>query len=140
MTKFFIIGVVALLCFSCYKTEYSGTLVEKGKVLESFYTPGQVTHTRTVTVGDPYSYGNNRRSTGVYYHDAVNEVPEKYGVMFECEHNVKFVIEGSGDRYRFLWQKMKKDSTVTILYREIYHIDTKTGQKTLFDYDFVDAK
>lgn len=163
MNKILMIVAVTFAFTGCYKTEYSGTLSEKGKVADCFYTAAQVTHTRSVTVannlnqniynedyddGGYNSYsGNNygrkhRRNSGpqVYYSDAVNEIPAKYGVMFECEHGVKFVIEGIDQRHQQLWQRMKKDSTITIFYREIYHIDTKTGQKTLFDYDFLDAK
>ena len=25
-------------------------------------------------------------------------------------------------------------------YREVYHVDTKTGQRSLYDYDFLDAQ
>lgn len=60
--------------------------------------------------------------------------------MFECEHKIKFVVEGSEQKHKDLWSRMKKDSTVTIFYREVYHVDNKTGQKSLFDYDFLDAK
>lgn len=157
------ISVVAIFT-GCYKTEYSGTLTEKGKVIDCFFTPGQVTHSRTTTItnntqnsifndyDDDYDDDYNTSYSGrkykrqrhsgpqIYYSDAVNEIPAKYGVMFECEHSVKFVIEGTKEKHKSLWQRMKKDSTVTIFYREIYHVDTKTGQKSLFDFDFLDAK
>jgi len=168
MNKFLTAIAVIAIFTGCYKVEYSGTLVEKGKVADCFFTPGQVTHTQTTTVAienntlnnliddddwddwddDDYniSYSGRkhkrRQSSGpqVYYSDAVNEIPAKYGVMFECEHGVKFVIEGTKEKHKSLWQRMKKDSAVTIFYREIYHVDTKTGQKTLADFDFLDAK
>jgi hypothetical protein len=161
MNKFLTVLITIAIFTGCYKTEYSGTLSEKGKVADCFYTAAQVTHTRSVTVtnnnnnlynnydDDNYytsysgnNYGKRQRNSGpqVYYNDAINEIPAKYGVMFECEHGTKFVIEGTKAKHKSLWQRMKKDSTVTIFYREIYHVDTKTGQKTLFDYDFLDAK
>lgn len=123
-------ALLSLTLAGCYKVEYSSAMTEKGQVLDLYMTPGRVDHNTMVNTN---SHG--RVSVQSY----VNEVPAKYSVMFRCEHGVRFVITGSDDLHRELYQRMVKNADVTISYRNIYHVDNKTHQKTLNDYDFLDA-
>ena len=118
----------------CYKTEYSGTLTEKGKVMDTYITPGEIHHNTTVSTD---SDGD------MHVQSYTSEIPTKYSVMFQCEHSVRFVIIGSDALHKELFERMSKvpkDSSVAISYREVYHVDTKTGEKRIHDYDFLDAK
>lgn len=122
-----------LACLSlagCYKTEYSEPLSEKGKVLDMFMTPEQVIHN---------NYSSTDEDGYVHYHSYTNRVPAKYSVIYQCQHGVRFVITGDDALHRELYQRMARDANVTISYREVYHIDNKTGEKTLADYDFLNA-
>lgn len=58
MYKLTTITFIALILVGCYKTEYSGTMSENGKVIDCFYSPAQITHTSTQTV----SIGNDLNS------------------------------------------------------------------------------
>jgi hypothetical protein len=131
MRKFLLLCLLPLIFASCYKTEYSEPMTESGSVLDLFMTPEQVTHTNYV----------DRDSRGrVSYEHYTNIVPAKYSVIFQCEHGTRFVISGSDVLHRELYQRMVKNSNVTISYREVYHVDNKTSTKALVDYDFLDAK
>lgn len=132
MKKVFLLVFIAFMTLvGCYKTEYSPTMTEKGKVLDLFFTPKEVTHTNVVhTDSDGFTHFNTY----------TNEVPAKYSVIYQCEHGTRFVITGSDVLHQELYKRMVKDSNVTIFYREVYSVDKKKSIKKLRDYDFLDAK
>ena len=74
------------------------------------------------------------------------DIPEKYGVVFECSHG-NFVVHGNDQRHKELWQRMRKDSLVDVTYKEVYTVkfitengERKILEKKLKDYWFIDAQ
>lgn len=125
----FIISIILLGCNT--KTEYISRS-EKGRVLQTIYTP-------------PYHYSDTDLDIdsdgNIKLVPATVHVRAQYGVVFECEHG-QFVIIGSSSYYQKLWEKLPKNSNVTILYNEEYLIHIKNKEEVsreLVDYDFVDA-
>ncbi len=115
------------------KIEYSAQMEEKGVVNDVIFTPSS--HTTTLTPGMDFD-GNST------LHITSSSVPEKFSVIFFCEHKVKFVIQGSDEFHRELWKKLRRDQAVTIVYREVYRVTYEHGEmltRELVDYDFLDA-
>jgi hypothetical protein len=117
----------ALVLAGCYKTEYSETLTEQAAVLDVIYQPSQ--HGGGMGVGMSMSGNMVVTSNSV-------DIPAKYAVVFECQHG-KFIIEGTGEKHKALWQRLKAGQRVTVTYREQWRVDDKT--RTLVKYDFLDA-
>lgn len=69
-------------------------------------------------------------------------VPEKYAVVFRCQHG-KFIVQGTSRKHQELWKRLVRDQEVTVYYHEIYHV-TYDGDEVisreLVDYDFIDAR
>lgn len=69
-------------------------------------------------------------------------VPEKYAVVFRCQHG-KFIIEGVDENHKKLWQRLTRDQKVIVSYKEVYYVTYKDDvvvSRELADYDFIDAK
>lgn len=64
-------------------------------------------------------------------------VPEKYAIVFRCEHG-RFVVQGESERCQHLWQHLKGGETVQVTYREIYLVGANTRE--LIGFDFIDAR
>ena len=139
-----VLGASVLLA-SCSKreerTELSDILHEDAAVSETVYCPSRhgsdVAPTMTST-GNGVSIG----ATVVTI-----DIPEKYAVVFKCKYG-KFIIEGTDQRHRDLWQRFTQGQEVDVTYREVFksiYDDTKgTGkveliEKKLVKYDFLDA-
>ena len=120
------------------KTEYSETMYESAVVEDVIYTPSQHSTTVSPTVrvdmdGDLH--------TGLAVTSV--SVPEKYSVVFHCEHDTKFIIQGTDQRHKALWQKVQRGQTVTVSYREVYktvYDGEELISRDLIDYDFLDVK
>lgn len=130
MRRICLLLLMALTLSSCYKTEYSMPMNEKGQVLDLFMTPEQVVHNNYSST-DEDGYTSHRSYT--------NRVPAKYSVIFQCEHGTRFVITGEDALHQELYRRMTRNMNVAISYREVYHVDNKTGEKILADYDFLNA-
>ncbi len=117
----------ALLLTGCYKTEYSETLTEQATVLDVIYQPSQ--H------GDGMGVGMSMSGNMVVTSNSV-DIPAKYAIVFECQHG-KFIVEGTREKYKALWQRLKAGQHVTVTYREQWRVDDKT--RTLVKYYFIDA-
>jgi hypothetical protein len=65
------------------------------------------------------------------------DIPSKYAVIFRCQHG-KFIVEGTDDRHKDLWQRMKKGEQVTVSYYEVYTVD-RHGNRALKRLKFGDA-
>lgn len=68
-------------------------------------------------------------------------VPEKYAVVFRCQHG-KFIVEGTDAQHKRLWEKMVEGQSVTVSYREKYRVtyeDDKEIERVLTGYNFLDA-
>ena len=76
-----------------------------------------------------------------------NEVPEKYGVVFKCQHGT-FTSQGSDERHKELYNKLQNNQGVDVTYKEIYRTtyddidgDGKNDlvERVLTGFDFLDA-
>jgi len=119
------------------KEEYSNVKEETATVQDLIYCPSRHSSEINPTVsfdGDDISIGMD-----------IDEVdfPEKWGVVFECEHHGNFVVVGENERHKKLWERMKKNKTYKITYRDVftsrYDGDKLLGRKPK-DYWFLDAR
>lgn len=123
-------------CKEQTKYENSEILYEKGKVITTLYSKK---HSDS-DVGVGITTGGNLAVTSTSI-----TIPERWGVVFRCEHGNKFPILGEDEKYKVLWEKLDEGDSVDIAYKEIYKVvyDRKTKQvinKELMDYDFIDAE
>ncbi len=123
-------------CKEQTKYENSEILYEKGKVITTLYSKK---HSDS-NVGVGMTTGGNLAVTSTSI-----TIPERWRVVFRCEHKNKFPIMGEDEKYKRLWEKLDEGDSVDIAYKEIYKIkyDRKTKQvinKELIDYDFIDAE
>lgn len=121
--KFALLALVALA--ACYKTEYSSELREPGKVEEISFAPGG---SGTTTSYDLTGKG------GLSVGDV--DIPDRYGVVISCKHG-KFRLKPQGETAKAMWEKLHVGDSITIHYREVYHV--QDGVKELADLDFIDA-
>jgi len=71
-------------------------------------------------------------------------VPEKFSVVFQCQH-AQFVVE---DELVYREMALLVGKEVSVAYREVYHVVYRKNDKrelvvverTLTDYDFLNAK
>lgn len=109
--------LICLMLAGCYKTE-AVNLEEPAVVSDVIYSPAQ--HGVGTGVGMSTS-GNMVVTTTNISTNAI------YGIVFECEHG-KFVVEGSRDKHKALWQQLKRGQKVIVKYTEIYRVDDKGGR------------
>lgn len=163
MKKLFLISIVSLFLFSCNDTklEKSETLHEKAVIVNVLYSPSQhnTEITRTayhdpmgqdfggISYGVDYN-GNSGIKVGKNMQITSTTIPEKYGVVFQCEHGT-FSIDGSNPKYKILYDKLNRNvgDTVDVLYQEEYLLtfETKNDVRTqvsrvLNRLDFIDAQ
>lgn len=114
-------------------TEYSEKKTEPAVVEDVIFTPSL----HGSGVGPTFT---GEGDVGITF-TSVN-IPEKYAVVFRCQHG-KFVIQGTGEKYKKLWEHLVRNQEVTVHYKEIYRV-TYDGDEVLsrelIDYDFLDAK
>lgn len=113
----------------CYKTEYGQELTERAEVDDTILAPSQHGSASGIAIDGKGRVGPTFSSV---------DIAEKYAVVFRCQHG-KFIIEGTDDRHKDLWQRMKRGEQVIVRYREQYRVE-KDGSKTLTKYDFLDAQ
>ena len=103
--------------------------------------------TEPATVEDTFYQASMHGSTGgvglgmdgnISFHSGSVYVPEKYVIVFKCQHG-KFIIEGGGDRNKRLWSVLSKGDNVIVYYKENYLVSKKHG-KQFTGYDFIDAE
>lgn len=177
MKKLILILSTILLFASCtdVRTEYSPVLHEKAVVVALIYSPSEhKTELKRTAYNTNNTYGTNNSvldddgsvpdliQTGID-HDGnegikvgknhqitTTTIPEKYGVVFQCEHGT-FTIEGSEQKHRVLYHKLYNNvrDTTDILYKEEYRVtyeeDKQTQkkvetQRVLNKLDFIDAQ
>lgn len=119
-----------------YEIKSSDILSETAIVRDVIFQPSQ--H------GSTSSLGMNMDGD-LTMHTGSIDVPEKYSVVFECQHG-KFIISGSGEYYKKLLSKMHVNQSVDVKYREVHKIINKKTNKRggpyedhLIKYDFLDA-
>lgn len=140
------------------ETEYSDVLHEKAVIVTLIYSPSEhkteLTNTAFSTNGDNMVGTDWNGNTGLRisknYQLTSTTIPEKYGVVFQCQHGT-FTVEGSDQKDRILHDKLHGNikDTVEILYKEQYLVTyddkDKDGKeevvsKVLKRLDFVDAQ
>ena len=142
LTNLFLIsGIAGSLAFSGCNFNYSEEeqseiLYEKGKVITTLYSKRH----DDSDMGVGITTGGDLAITSTSI-----TIPERWGVVFRCEHKNKFPIMGEDEKYKKLWEKLDEGDSVKISYKEIYKVmyNGKTKQvinKELMDYDFIDAE
>lgn len=121
------------------RKEYSGVLHEKGVVVATLYSKD---HSQSdINMGISMSGDFTFTPTTI-------RIPERWGVVFRCDHGNKSPITSPEDKYKALWNKLDEGMDVDIAFRELYrntYEDTNNdGEKELIsrellDYDFLDA-
>jgi hypothetical protein len=175
MKKIFLSLAIAATLTNCtdVRTETSELKHEKSTVVTLIYSPSkhETKITRTayndlntnslldedddfglspiVNTGTDYD-GNQGIKISKNHQITNTTIPEKYGVVFQCEHGT-FTVEGSEQKHRVLYHKLYNSTrdTVDILYKEQYFVtyeeDKATGKKVetkrvLNKLDFIDAQ
>ena len=135
-------GLALLVLGGCKETrnEWSGDLYEDAVVVDVVYNPSK--HGSGV---GPTIDLTGEGGVGVAFTSV--SIPEKYAVVFRCQHG-KFIVEGTDQEHKFLWEKSTEGDSVKVKYRELYQsvYDDPEGDgnnqlisRTLVDYDFLDA-
>jgi len=144
----FSFGLVSLAMAGCEpvqitKTEYSELMHEKGRVVDTMHSNGY--HDSKTNISPTMDFDGN---IGMAITEVKIDVPETWGVVFRCEHDNKFPIQGSKAKYKVLWEKLDPGMEVIIDYKEeyrnIYEDIDGDGvrdliESKLVDYDFIDA-
>lgn len=99
------------------KTEMSEVLHEDGVIAETVYTPSR--HGSASGMGPTIDMDGN---VGVAFTHTTINIPEKYAVVFKCQHG-KFIIQGPDLRHKELWQRFMPGQEVDITYKEIFRSD-----------------
>ena len=147
--------------------EQSGDLREKGVVVNLIYTPSKHEMHLGKTMMNDYNnplggvdmQGNKGIVVGNINGETVqissSTIPEKYGVVFQCEHGRTFCIQGDnneGDvsKYKILYDKLNGhvNDSVYITYQEVYEVTYEKNdagkkvetKRVLVDLDFIDAQ
>lgn len=116
-----------LLLAACEKYEYSETLTEQATVDDVVFAPSQHGSSSGIAID-----GNGR--AGPTFSSV--SIPEKYAIVFRCQHG-KFVVQGEGEKYRLLWERLHRGQCVDVTYREEYVV--REDGRVLTGYDFLDA-
>jgi len=119
-----------------YTREHLDTTYEKGRVINTFHNKEH--NSMDITPG--------LSLMGIFLnHTSRITTPEKWGVVFRCEHQDEFIISGSKERYEELYNRLNEGDYVIISYKEIYKVEYngKTGKairKKMIDSKFINAK
>ncbi len=121
-----------------YRTETSALLHEDALVTKRVYTSAS----HDVTFMPTLDFEGN-----VGLDVNFDELPETYAVIFKCQHNVEFIIQGSENRYKTLYERLHEGDEVDVMYREVYKVvydrskaEKEFIEKRLVKYDFIDAE
>ena len=123
------------------KTELSDILHEDAVVSETVYSPSR----HGSDISPTYDLTGDG---GVGFAITSVSIPEKYAVVFKCQHG-KFIVEGTDKAHRDLWQRLEEGKKVDVSYKEIYKAvyDDVDGDgekdllsRDLVDRDFLDAQ
>src|SRR3989339_741911 len=153
------LGAIGLTGCKEIKTEVSNVLHEDAIVITKIYTPSR--HDTDIelkamnlmeeeegvgSVSMDYD-GDFGIGIGNGLQISSSEVPEKYGVVFKCQHGT-FTSQGSDERHKELYRKLQDNQGVDVTYKEIYRTtyddidgDGKNDlvERVLTGFDFLDA-
>lgn len=108
--------------------EKSKVMSEPAMVRDLIYQPAR--H------GSGSGVGMSMRGSVVITSDTVH-LPSNYAIVFECKHG-KFIIEGTQQKYKALWQKLRVGQAVNVTYREVWRIKAD-GTRDFVKFEFMDA-
>ena len=145
----FALGGLAFLagCGDEVKEEFSPVLQEEAQVVDLVHTPSR--HDSSVMIIQvATANGNGGVTINNMVVPIVNDVPEKYGLVFRCPHG-KFITESTGEPHKSLYNNLTTGQKVNVTYHEIYrstYKDTNNDgkkelvEKHLVKYDFRNAE
>ncbi len=138
-------GVAVMILVGCTETETiektSPEMTESATVADLVYTPSNHGDGVGPTI-------NMAGHIGIAFTEI--DVPEKYAVVFECQHG-KFIIDNQ-DKAPELWRRLKRDQKVTVRYNEVYEesstvttdwgreVSRQLNSRKLLKYHFIDAR
>ncbi|MFA6466953.1 MAG: hypothetical protein WCV71_03770 [Patescibacteria group bacterium] len=119
----------------CKRTvvQQSGELTESAVVDEVIFSPSS--HGSSV---GPTMSGDG----GIGIAVTSVSIPEKYAVVFRCQHG-KFVVQGTSQKYKELWERLIRGQAVTVYYKETYRVVYEGEEllsRELIGYDFLTAR
>ncbi|HLD55008.1 MAG TPA: hypothetical protein VJB35_01985 [Candidatus Nanoarchaeia archaeon] len=148
-----LVGAIGLTGCKEIKTEVSNVLHEDAIVITKIYTPSR--HDTDIelkamnlmeeeegfgSVSMDYD-GDFGIGIGNGLQISSSEVPEKYGVVFKCQHGT-FTSQGSDERHKELYRKLQDNQGVDVTYKEIYRTTYDKNdlvERVLTGFDFLDA-
>ena len=160
MKKIILLIFPLILLSGCIhtETEHSGVLHEQATIVTLIYSPSEhkteLTNTAYSTNNDDLIGTDWDGNTGIKISDnyqiTSTTIPEKYGVVFQCQHGT-FTVEGSEQKHKVLYDKLRSNikDTVDVLYKEKYLVTyddkDKDGKdevvsRILQGLDFIDAQ
>lgn len=123
-----IAGLLTLISCEDIRREESRVMTEPAKVVSVVFTPGFHSSDVHPTIDFDGNIGIGISSVSV---------PDKYGIVFQCQHG-KFFIKS-----RELYNRLTLGQDVVVSYKEIYRCryeDAMVKERVLVDYDFLDAR
>jgi hypothetical protein len=129
--------IVPFIFMGCKHHEimYSKVLEEPAVVYDTVYFSGS--HGSGIGVG-PVVGGEGGIGISVVSVD----IEPMWSIIFKCQHG-KFVVEGSSERYKALYEALERNDKVTVIYREKLDV-LKDGkdilEQHLIGYDFLGVK
>jgi hypothetical protein len=135
MKLLFLLATLVVLATGCkdVRRETSDVLSEPATVVQPIYSPR--VHDTSLDLG--FTSGGNISVTPT----SIN-VPEQYGVVFECLHG-HFAVVGPDEKDKNLFLQFRPGAEVTVYYYEVYDVEYKDGEpvhRKLVDYDFLRAE
>lgn len=141
------LGLSSGLLTGCKETkiELSDILHEDAIVSDVVYTPSR--HGSGGGMGPTIDITGDG-GIGVAMTSVSVHIPEKYAVVFKCQHG-KFIVGGTDKQHRDIWERFSEGQNVDISYREVFKsvYDDIDGdgkddllERKLIDYDFLDAQ
>lgn len=128
-----VLACVLAGCGPQVKRETSSDMTENGVVIDNLHSMPHVHHDTNLG----FTTGGDLSIT-----PSTTRIPETYGVVFRCDHNMKFAVQGTGDRYKQLFDKLDPGMKVVIVFREVWDVTYEDEQeigREFVDFDFIDA-
>ena len=141
-------GLLAITLAGCgdgteIKEEESPILYEDATVADVVYSPPR--HGEDSGTNMTVDFDGN---IGISPYHVTVDLPPVYAIVFRCAHG-KFISQGTGQRHKSLWERLKEGEEVTVSYKELYKSTYRDidddGKKDLVErklsgYDFLDAQ
>jgi hypothetical protein len=149
-----LLGILTLSGCDSYRSERSPVLHEDARVAAKIHSPSR--HNTdigftAIKLGGSFGmdYGGNfglRIGNGMQL--SSTSIPEKYGILFECQHG-NFTSQGSDERHKNLYNRLQTNDIVDVTYRELYEVHysdvnndgkQEVVERKMYAMDFLDAQ